>query len=100
MSKYKIKNIKNWGLACPTQYFGEIEGGKAFYIRYRWGWFTFSVTIEPTDVDSYINNNIPDKDVLEVQYGDEYDGFMDYDEVIEILKSYPNLFDIEDIENL
>ena len=35
--------------ACPSQWEGKLEDGRAIYIRYRWGNLTASVSKEPTE---------------------------------------------------
>lgn len=57
--------------ACPSQWSGTTENGKPVYIRYRWGWFSFEV------------NGIP---IHEKRLGDSLDGFIDNDQLKDILK--------------
>lgn len=99
-SKYKLVSIYQENIACPSQFFGNLEDGRAFYIRYRWGWVSIRVTIQIVDFREYKENNFPDETVYEFQAGDEYDGVIEYDEILEILQSNPDLFDIEDMKKI
>ena len=71
--------------ACPSQWEGKLDDGRIFYGRYRWGFFTLSVSKEPTDdpieavTDSYI---------MEVEYGGEWNGAMSTEEMMELSREH------------
>ncbi len=74
----KIKSIKQTCPACPSQWEGHLEDGRMFYIRYRWGHLSISVSDKPTD-DVY--DAVKGKEVLSKDVGDELDGTMSWDEL-------------------
>jgi hypothetical protein len=57
--------------ACPSQWEGKTVDGREFYARYRWG--TLTVEIDGEVVKS-------------VQCGEEYDGVMSTNTMLEISK--------------
>ena len=66
-----IKSITQTCNACPSQWEGETVDGEEIYIRYRWG--TLRI-----DLDG--------ETVFEQDMGDALDGYMDWEEVEDILE--------------
>lgn len=60
--KLKVKELHRTCCACPSQWEGMTDDNKFIYVRYRWGYFSFSVD---------------NKEVYGVQYGEDMDGEMD-----------------------
>jgi hypothetical protein len=60
-------------MACPSQWDAWTDDGKYVYIRYRWGYLSVSYDVmgEP---------------ILEKIVGDEYDGVMSFEELVEHTK--------------
>jgi len=77
-----VKIIKTC-TACPTQYEGELEGGKMFYVRYRWGYLSIRVSKEPT---KDLMDAVGGLEIYGEQHGDPLDGIIDDDVVLNILK--------------
>ena len=67
----EIKEITQTCYACPSQWEGTTVDGEAIYIRYRWG-------ILRIDLDH--------ETVFEQDMGDELDGYLDWEEVEDILE--------------
>ncbi|MGM4986549.1 hypothetical protein [Rhizobium sp. 11_C7_N12_5] len=57
--------------SCPTQGYGETHDGRQIYIRYRGGW----LTVEFQD---------PVETLLEVQFGDRYDGTIMLEQICDL----------------
>jgi hypothetical protein len=57
-------------LACPSQWEGELDDGRFFYARYRWGGLTFSTG---ESLDAAVMGTL----VYEGDHGEGLDGWMD-----------------------
>ena len=79
---YVIREISQTCLACPAQWEGFLADGRAFYIRYRWGVLSFSVSSSKSnDVsDAVLGDN-----VYREQIGESLDGFIYFDRVKQLL---------------
>ena len=64
--------------ACPAQWDGRTDDGKRVYVRYRWGWLSVRVG-EGDDLYAAVNG----EEVFAKECGEEYDGFMTLEELIE-----------------
>lgn len=67
-----VKAVQTCG-ACPAQWDAWTDDGKYVYVRYRWGYLSVSYDVmgEP---------------ILEKVVGDEYDGVMSFEELVEHTK--------------
>ncbi len=74
----KVLTLKKTCLACPSQWEGDIEDGRAVYARFRHG--HLSVGIGGT-VKEAVGNAMSDQALYEGDIGDGLDGFMDFDEL-------------------
>ena len=74
--------------ACPSQWQGNLEDGRMFYIRYRWGNFNAYVSKESTDkvLDAIKGDVLVSID----NYGDEFDGSMEDEVMFKIMESKLN----------
>lgn len=68
----RIVEAKNLGTACPTQWMCKDVYEKTWYARYRWGCLTVRSWEDDND-GTYLYSEC---------FGDEYDGFLDYDELV------------------
>jgi hypothetical protein len=74
----KVLTLKITCLACPSQWEGNLEDGRAVYARFRHG--HLSVGIGGT-VKEAVGNAMSDRALHEGDIGDRLDGFMDFDEL-------------------
>jgi hypothetical protein len=74
----KVLTLKKTCLACPSQWEGDLEDGRAVYARFRHG--HLSVGIGGT-VKQAVGNAMSDQALYEGNIGDGLDGFMDFDEL-------------------
>jgi hypothetical protein len=74
----KVLPLKKTRLACPSQWEGDLEDGRAVYARFRHG--HLSVGIGGT-VKEAVGNAMSDQAPYEGDIGDRSDGFMDFDEL-------------------
>jgi NAD dependent epimerase/dehydratase family enzyme len=80
----KIKSIKNTGSYCPSQWEGITDKNEAIYIRYRWGRLSIYLSAPDGTIEDAINEN---KVLYSKQISsDEYDGFIELEEVLEIIE--------------
>lgn len=76
----KVKTIRQTTGACPAQWEGEGMDGEDIYIRYRWGMFRI-----------YINDEM----IFQLSYGNEYDGMIDQEQMIEFAKDHLDFSDCD-----
>lgn len=69
-----INPIEKTCYGCPTQYQGKLADGRMFYVRYRWGYLSISVSEEKTDD---VMDAVDGEEVLGEQLGDGLDGYLD-----------------------
>lgn len=74
----KVTALKRTCLACPSQWEGTLEDGRAVYARYRHGELSVGVG---DDVDGAVRNARSDVAVYAEEIGDCLDGFMAFDEL-------------------
>lgn len=74
----KIKTIKKTCDACPSQWEGELEDGRNFYIRYRFGLLTvrFGKNVGDSAIDQKTSYQ-----VYELTHGNSLDGYMTEEEL-------------------
>lgn len=76
--RLKVKALKQTSLACPSQWEGTLEDGRAIYIRYRHGELSVGLG---TDITAAVRNSSSDHPLFEDRLGDGLDGFMDLEEL-------------------
>lgn len=67
----KLIELNKTCVACPTMWEGKTDKGERFFARFRWG---------------ILRAELNNKTFYEEQIGDEYDGVMETDELVNILK--------------
>ena len=77
----KVKKIVETCGACPSQWEGSLDDGRAIYIRYRHGYLSIRVSEEPTK-DIYMA--VEGKEVFGTDYGGAWDGCLDLQTVTEL----------------
>ena len=70
----KVNKIIETCGACPSQWEGSLDDGRAIYIRYRHGYLSIRLSEEPTDD---IMKAVGGKEAFGTGYGDGWDGCMD-----------------------
>ena len=75
-----FKSVESTCMACPSQWEGETVEGKKFYARFRYGRLWYG---EGETVDEACRN-----DVVIYDNGDEYDGCMCDDTMIELVEEW------------
>ena len=81
----KVNNIVQTCYACPSQWEGNLEDGRMFYVRYRWGGLTIELSNGPTDNISELFND--GKLIHSETLGDGFDGVLEEEVLFEIMKS-------------
>ena len=74
----KVTALKRTCLACPSQWEGTLEGGRAVYARYRHGELSIGVG---DDIDGAVRNARSDVALYAEEVGDDLDGFMSFEEL-------------------
>jgi len=74
----KVLALRNTSLACPSQWEGVLEDGRAVYARYRWGELSVGVG---ESVDEAVRNGMSDQALYADPVGDGLDGYMDFEEL-------------------
>jgi hypothetical protein len=74
----KLVALKKTCIACPSQWEGTLEDGRAIYARYRYGELSIGVG---NDVDEAVRNGMSDQALYTDHIGDGLDGFMDLQEL-------------------
>ncbi len=77
----KVNKIVQTCGACPSQWEGSLDDGRAIYIRYRHGYLSIRLSEKPTD-DIY--DAVGGEEVLGKGYGDGWDGCIDLETVTEL----------------
>lgn len=80
----KVEHLRQTCSACPSQWEFRTDEGHMVYVRYRWGFLSVSVSLEPTD-------NVYDAVGGLVIYGEQLqddglDGVIAWSEVHELIK--------------
>lgn len=79
----KIKKIINTCQGCPSQWEGTTVDNRNIYIRYRWG--HLSICLRPSG-----------EEILDLSYGDNWDGIMTYNALKELTEGILELPEKED----
>lgn len=74
----KVAALKRTCLACPSQWEGTLEDGRAVYARYRHGELSIGVG---DDIDEAVRNARSDVALYAEEIGDGLDGFMGFEEL-------------------
>jgi hypothetical protein len=78
----KVTSLKKTCIACPSQWEGTLDDGRALYVRYRWGGLSVGAG---EDIDDAISRWRDDA-LFEEDVGDGLDGFMDLPELKDHLR--------------
>ena len=81
----EVANFKQTCAACPSQWEGKLKDGRMFYIRYRWGYLSVSISKEATDNLSDVFND--DAKEFGMNFGDAMDGVLSTNEMIEAISN-------------
>ena len=82
----KVTYINQTCGACPSQWEGNLEDGRMFYARYRWGCLSIELSKEKTNnvmMAMGEDGNL----IYNERLGDEFDGVFDQSELIGIMRS-------------
>lgn len=74
----KVLTLKKTCLACPSQWEGTLEDGRAVYARFRHGHLGVGVGVNAKEA---VGNAMSGRPLYEADIGDRFDGFMDFDEL-------------------
>ena len=73
-----VKEIEQTCVACPSQWEGYTDDGRCIYIRFRWGLLSARIG-SPGDKSEFAG--VRGKEILRMQLGDSYLGFLDYEDL-------------------
>lgn len=79
--KYKIKELEKTCWACPSQWEGFLEDGRAIYIRYRWGYLSIRISKDETNE---IQDAVCGEEIFGRQVGDGFGGVIELDAVLKL----------------
>jgi hypothetical protein len=74
----KVLALRKTSLACPSQWEGVLEDGRAVYARYRWGELSVGVG---ESVDEAVRNGMSDQALYADAVSGGLDGYMDFEEL-------------------
>lgn len=74
----KLVSLRNTCIACPSQWEGTLEDGRAIYARYRHGELSVGVG---NDINEAVRNGMSDQALFANDIGNGLDGFMDFQEL-------------------
>lgn len=74
----KVTALRKTSTACPSQWEGTLEDGRAVYARYRHGHLSVGVG---DDVEEAVRSSTSDRALYADYAGDGLDGFMDFEEL-------------------
>jgi hypothetical protein len=74
----KVVALRQTSVACPSQWEGTPEDGRAVYVRYRYGWLSVGVG---DDVDQAVHSGSTDRALYAGCGGAGLDGVMDLEEL-------------------
>jgi hypothetical protein len=75
----KVLALRKTSLACPSQWEGILEDGRAVYARYRWGELSVGVG---EGVNEAVRNGVSDQALYADPVGGGLDGYMDFEELM------------------
>lgn len=88
----KVKVLKQTCYMCPSQWEGQFEDGTYFYVRYRWGWLSISIS------EVSVQKAVVGKSLMEISYGDSLDGLLSFDELKDLTKEIIEWSDVKEEE--
>jgi hypothetical protein len=74
----KVAALTNTCIACPSQWEGALDDGRAVYARYRYGGLSVGIG---KDIDEAVRKGMSDQALYASDVGDGLDGFMDFKEL-------------------
>lgn len=74
----KVVALQKTCTACPSQWEGTLEDGRAFYVRYRHGALSVG---DGDDIDEAVRNGMSDHALYADYVGDGLDGYMGFEEL-------------------
>jgi len=77
-SPLELATLTRTCLACPSQWEGVLDDGRAIYVRYRHGELSVGIG---GDIDDAVRNGMSDQALYAADIGDGLDGFMDVEEL-------------------
>jgi hypothetical protein len=95
-----VVTLKKTCIACPSQWEGTLDDGRAVYARYRWGELSVGVG---KDVKDAVKSRREGKALFREHVGDGLDGFMDFEELrghLYGLLDFPDELEVEDERDL
>jgi hypothetical protein len=91
MYPLKAKTAEQTCYACPSAWSGQLEDGRQWHARYRWGWLTFSVDADPNKLSVFSDE--PSEIYHEFQLGGDLDGTLEYEVMRDTLEDLIDLSD-------
>ena len=79
-----IKRLAQTCGACPSQWEGWLDDGRAIYVRYRWGYLSICISSEPTE-DIY--EAVRGEEIFGERLGGGWEGVLEVEELIEATKN-------------
>jgi len=73
-----VASLKKTCTACPAQWEGKLEDGRALYVRYRWGELSVGAG---EDGGAAIDNSMSEEGFHCERVGEGLDGYMDFEEL-------------------
>lgn len=74
----KVTSLRKTCIACPAQWEGTLNDGRALYARFRWGRLTVGLG---ENADKAIDNSMSEEALFCEQVGYDLDGFMTFEEL-------------------
>lgn len=74
----RVVALQKTCIACPSQWDGVLEDGRAIYARYRHGALSVGVGDDPEEA---VRNSWTEQALYADYVGDGFDGFMDFEEL-------------------
>ena len=78
----KVRDLSDYGTACPAQWEGRTDDDRPVYVRYRWGYL--SVRVGPPGGDT--SSAVTGVEVHGEQVGGEFDGAIEWRQVRDRIK--------------
>ena len=90
--RLKVVKLEKTCRACPAQWEGKLEDGRMIYIRYRWGRLSIRVS---KGAKSDIREAIRGEEILGIEHGDDLDGTMDFQTLVNLSAGIINYGEIK-----
>ena len=72
--------------ACPSQWEFRTFENRPVYVRYRWGYLSIRIGYKNADIDDAVSG----LEIYGEDLGDEWDGFLEEEKLLEILAGIPD----------